>query len=128
MLNVSVDRALAAAKSKARAGATDEARQIYRAVLTKFPSNRRAQRGLEALPPEAPVGAPEAELTALRSELSAKQAELARVSREKREQFWKFESQTLGFRAKSAVHRALDAIQSATPEGVRRAATADQKG
>ena len=62
MLNVSVDRALATAKSKARAGAIDEARQIYTSVLTKFPSNKRARRGLEALPAPVVVDAPEAEL------------------------------------------------------------------
>ncbi|MEM8645988.1 MAG: methyltransferase domain-containing protein [Pseudomonadota bacterium] len=62
MLNTSLDRALATAKSKARAGATDEARQIYQSVLTKFPSNKRARRGLQALPAPVVTDAPEAEL------------------------------------------------------------------
>ena len=45
----SVDRAIARARSHARKGELDQAREFYQAVLEKFPKNKRAIDGLNAL-------------------------------------------------------------------------------
>jgi tetratricopeptide (TPR) repeat protein len=46
----SVDLVLAKARSLARTGAPDQARQLYRSVLSRFPGNKRALEGLRSLP------------------------------------------------------------------------------
>ncbi len=46
---LSVDQALRKAKSFARKGAAGEAETLYRSVLDRFPDNRRAIEGLQAL-------------------------------------------------------------------------------
>ena len=46
---LSVDLALGKAKTLARKGAPAQAAQLYRAVLEKFPGNKRAQAGLKSL-------------------------------------------------------------------------------
>jgi len=46
---MSVDQTLRKAQSLARKGATDDAEQLLRSVLARFPNNRRALDGLKAL-------------------------------------------------------------------------------
>ncbi|MCS5580121.1 MAG: tetratricopeptide repeat protein [Gammaproteobacteria bacterium] len=46
---MNIDRILAKAKSHAKRGETDEARQLYTMLLETFPQNQRAKRGLKAL-------------------------------------------------------------------------------
>jgi len=46
---LSVDLALLKAKALAKKGASDQAMQLYRAVLKKFPGNKRAIEGLKSL-------------------------------------------------------------------------------
>ncbi len=49
MAKLSVDQALAAAKSYAKKGEIEEAQKLYHNVLKAFPTNWRAQQGLDAL-------------------------------------------------------------------------------
>jgi len=49
LAKIAVDRALLKAKSHAKKGNIDEARQLYHSVLQAFPKNTRAQKGLAAL-------------------------------------------------------------------------------
>ena len=41
-----LDQALHLAKKKIREGSDEEAKQIYRDILNKFPKNKKAQKGL----------------------------------------------------------------------------------
>lgn len=50
MVKLSTNKLLLKANAHARKGETDMARQLYQTVLDKFPSNKRARRGLTALP------------------------------------------------------------------------------
>ena len=49
MAKISADQALLKAKSHAKKGEIEEARQLYQSVLQAFPKNVRAQQGLAAL-------------------------------------------------------------------------------
>ena len=49
MAKLSVDQALLKAKSHAKRGKIQEARELYEGVLQAFPKNKRAQQGLAAL-------------------------------------------------------------------------------
>ena len=44
-----LDQAIKLANRKAKAGSTEEAKRVYRDILTKFPKNKRASNGLKAL-------------------------------------------------------------------------------
>ena len=46
--NLNLENALKLANKKAKILNTDEAKQIYKDILSKFPQNKRAQKGLKA--------------------------------------------------------------------------------
>ncbi len=49
MAKISIDRALLKAKSHAKRGEIEQAKELYQSVLQAFPKNVRAQRGLDGL-------------------------------------------------------------------------------
>ena len=49
MVKLSVDKAILKAKSHAKRGEVAEALERYQAILSEFPKNKNAQRGLAAL-------------------------------------------------------------------------------
>ena len=49
MAKVSVEQALAKAKSHIKKGETAEAQALYATILKAFPNNKKAQQGLTAL-------------------------------------------------------------------------------
>ena len=60
------------------------------------------------------------EIAGLSSDLRLTVVALEAERRARREQAWRYKSDRIGFRITSATHRALDLIQAATPEIVRR--------
>ncbi|MDC0114282.1 tetratricopeptide repeat protein [Planktomarina temperata] len=56
-----LDQAIKLAKKKAKAGSTEEAKCIYRDILTKFPKNKRASDGLKGLAGKSLVKASKAQ-------------------------------------------------------------------
>ena len=69
MVKLSVDQALARAKSHIKKGEPAEARRLYNTVLEAFPKNNRAQQGLAALNKMQPLpsqpGPPQEEINQL---------------------------------------------------------------
>lgn len=56
-MSQSVDAMLARARALAKAGRDEDAAQLYRGILGRYPANRRAQEGLAALPKAGPAEA-----------------------------------------------------------------------
>jgi protein O-GlcNAc transferase len=79
---LNVNATLARAKSHAKKGQVDEARQLYHGVLEAFPQNQQAKKGLKALQEgqvnkKNPSGPPQAQIEAVISLYSQGQAQEA---------------------------------------------------
>ena len=79
---LSINATLARAKSHAKKGQLDEARQLYHSVLAAFPQNQQAKKGLKTLQKgqvnkKNPSGPPQAQIDAVISLYSQGQAQEA---------------------------------------------------